>query len=214
MYGRDVVAVIDDDQHNRDIVSMMLERLDVDVRPYAGARQFLDDPAARDASCLVLDVRMPGMSGLELQRRLNEQHRTVPIVFLTADGDVPMAVDAMRAGAQAFLLKPFKDYELIDNVRRALALAQEQRHRRRRSDTVRARFELLSAREREVLDLLASGLRSKDIAQALSISVKTVEEHRTNMMRKTRTASMVELVRLAAEAAVLSNGHRTDAGPR
>jgi two-component system response regulator FixJ len=213
MFVRDVVAVVDDDENNRDIVRLMLEGLEIEVRTYPCAHRFLEDPAAREAGCLVLDVRMPGMSGLELQRRLIEMQWQLPIVFLTAHGDVPMAVEAMRAGAVGFLLKPFKDQELIDSVQRALAQFHEQRDRLRRSETVRARFELLSSREREVLDLLASGLRSKDIAQALSISVKTVEEHRTNLMRKTRTGSMLELVRLAAEAAVLAGGPRAD-GPR
>jgi FixJ family two-component response regulator len=213
MFVRDMVAVVDDDEHNRDIVRLMLETLQIEVRTYPCAQRFLEDPAAREAGCLVLDVRMPGMSGLELQRRLIEMQWPLPIVFLTAHGDVPMAVDAMRAGAVGFLLKPFKDQELIDSVQRALAQSREQRDRLRRTETVRARFDLLSSREREVLDLLASGLRSKDIAQALSISVKTVEEHRTNLMRKTRTASMVELVRLAAEASVLAGGSRAD-GPR
>jgi two-component system response regulator FixJ len=211
---RDVVAVVDDDEPNRDIVSQMLQRLGIEVRPYASANRFLDDPAARDAGCLVLDVRMPGMTGMELQRRLNEMQWRLPIVFLTAHGDVPMAVEAMRAGAMGFLLKPFKAEELFDSVQRALAHAHEQRVLRRRTQTVRARFDLLSSREREVLDLLASGLRSKDIAQALSISVKTVEEHRTNLMRKTRTASMLELVRLATEAAMLPSGGPRADGPR
>lgn len=214
MYACDVVAVVDDDGNNRDIVRQMLEGLAVEVRTYPSAEHFLEDRAARDAGCLVLDERMPGMSGLDLQRRLNEMQWRLPIVFLTAHGDVPMAVQAMRAGAIGFLLKPFKLRELVDSVQRALAHTREQRSLQRRNETVRARFDLLSTREREVLDLLASGLRSKDIAQTLSISVKTVEEHRTNLMRKTRTASMLELVRLAAEAAVLSHAGARANGPR
>jgi FixJ family two-component response regulator len=204
MYPRDVVAVVDDDPHHREIVRLMLEAVEVEVRPYHHAQAFLDDPQAREAGCLVLDVRMPGISGLELQRRLNDAGGSPPIVFLTAHGDVPMAVDAMRNGAVGFLLKPFQEQQLIDCVQRGLSMHREQREKQRREETVRARFELLTAREREVLDLLATGLRSKDIAQALSISVKTVEEHRTNLMRKTRTGSMIELVRLAAQACVLS----------
>jgi two-component system response regulator TtrR len=205
MQDRDVVAVVDDNEINRDIVRLMLEALAIEVRTYPSARAFLDDPNFRDVGCLVLDVRMPGMSGLELQRALNDMKWPVPILFLSAHGDIAMAVEAMRCGAVGFMEKPFHDHELIERVQGALARWRRLRELERQREAVRARLVGLTAREREVLELLAAGRRTKQIAQALSISVKTVEEHRANLLRKTRSASMLELVSLAAQHAAQSD---------
>jgi two-component system response regulator FixJ len=212
MQLRDVVAVVDDDEINREIVRRTLESVFIEVRTYASARAFLDDPQHRQVDGLILDVRMPVMSGMELQRILLDSGWHAPIIFLTGHGDVPMAVEAMRRGAAGFLQKPCQEQELIDQVQRALENGRRDGERERRRDTVRARFELLTSREREVLELLGHGQRTKDIAQALSISVKTVEEHRMNLMRKTRTGTTLELVRAAVQAEMLSE--QTDRTPR
>jgi FixJ family two-component response regulator len=204
MFAGDVVAVIDDSELSRDVVRKMLEAVAIEVRAYPSARAFLDDPDFRRAGCLVLDVRMPGMSGLELQRTLNDMKWMVPILFLSAHGDIPMVVEAMRNGAVGFMQKPFKEQELIEHVQASLTLCRRRRQFERLRETLRARLELLTAREREVLHLVASGRRTKEIAQLLSITVKTVEEHRANLLRKTRTKSMLELVGLAAQEAVLA----------
>jgi len=203
MMDRDVVGVVDDNAAIREIVSFMLGALDIEVRSYASAQEFLDDERNRQTGCLVLDVRMPGMSGLELQRTLQEKRFNIPILFVSAHGDVPLAVDAMRAGAVDFLQKPIQEQQLIDRVQRSLAQWRRQRQSERHQETVRARFELLTPRELEVLRLLCAGERTKEIALALNISAKTVEEHRANLMRKTHTGTMLELVHLAGQARAL-----------
>ena len=203
MQTRDIVAVVDDNDTLREMICLMLEGLQIEVRGYAGARAFIDDPASRQTDCLVLDVRMPGMSGLELQHRLQDTHWQLPVLFLTAHGDVRTAVDAMRAGAVDFLLKPFQEQHLIDRVQRALDLRRRQRQSEQRRQAMRARFEVLTPREREVLGLLMNGQRTKQIANTLNLSVKTVEEHRANLMHKTHSNSMVELACMATEAALL-----------
>jgi two-component system, LuxR family, response regulator FixJ len=205
MQDRDLVAVVDDNQVNRDIVRMMLEAVAIDVRDYSSAQAFLDAPHFRDVGCVVLDVRMPGMSGLELQRTLKDMKWPVPILFLSAHGDIAMAVEAMRCGAFGFMEKPFHDHELIERVQGALARWRRLREHERQRNAVRVRLASLTAREREVLELLAAGQRSKQIARNLSISVKTVEEHRANLLRKTGSASMLELVSLAAQHAAHSD---------
>lgn len=217
--NRDVVGVVDDNAAIRDLVGLMLGALDIEVRPYAGARAFLDDPYNRQLGCLVLDVRMPGMSGIELQRTLLDMRWNLPILFLTAHGDIPMAVDAMRGGAVDFLQKPFQEQQLIDRVQHSLDHGRKQREAERQKATVRARFEVLTPREREVLQLMSAGERTKQIAQTLNISPKTVEEHRANLMRKTHASTMLELVHLAGQAsALLQDGlpsaAKTDGGER
>ncbi|TMH09151.1 MAG: response regulator transcription factor [Betaproteobacteria bacterium] len=202
-----IVAVVDDNAAIRDLVRLMLEDLKIEVRTYPSARAFLDDPNNRQTGCLVLDVRMPGMSGPELQQTLHDMQWSLPILFLTAHGDIPMAVEAMRSGAVDFLQKPFQEQQLIDRVQRSLERSRSQREAERRNETLRARFEVLTPREREVLDMLVAGQQTKQIAQRLNISVKTVEEYRATLKRKTHASSMLELVSLATQAGAVSGGH-------
>ncbi|HEU0202873.1 MAG TPA: response regulator [Burkholderiaceae bacterium] len=196
---RDVVAVIDDSPMARDMICAMVEPLDVETVTYAGAREFLADPHCRRADCLLLDLHMPGMNGADLQQVLSDQQWQVPIIFITGEGAVRSAVDAMQRGALHFLQKPLRVPELLDWVRRALELARRQRDGQRRRAALLERFELLTPREREVLQLLTQGARSKDIAQRLGIGVKTVETYRATLLAKTLARNTVELVRLAVD---------------
>lgn len=193
---RQVVAVIDDDEAVRLSLKMLIETLAVDVRGYGSARAFLEDPAHAAADCLVLDVRMPGMSGLELQGRLEEEDWLAPIIFISGHADVPTAVQAMRAGAVDFLQKPFGDQTLLDRVQQALEQGLMLRRRASERGVLAARLALLSPREREVMQRVILGQMNKIIAEELKISVKTVEDHRASIMRKMRAKSVQELVRM------------------
>lgn len=194
MTEHDIVAVVDDDHAVREALCLMLDPLAIRVQSYANAREFLDAPGSRECACLVLDVRMPGISGIDLQRRLIETGWHIPVIFITGHGDVPMAVEAMRLGAVDFLQKPVKEQQLVDVVQRTLESARERCRLRRATDVVAARVACLTPREREVLDLLVKGRRSKDIATALGVSLKTVEEYRGNILRKMHVASTAELL--------------------
>lgn len=194
MAEQNIIAVVDDDQAVREALCLMLGSLSLCVQSYANAREFLDDPRSRECSCLVLDVRMPGISGIDLQRRLIETGWHIPIIFITGHGDVPMAVEAMRQGAVDFLQKPVKEQQLLDSVQRTLEGSNERRRQRRAMDVITARVACLTPREREVLQLLVKGQRSKDIAAALRVGLKTVEEYRSNILRKMHVASTAELL--------------------
>lgn len=199
MTERDVVHVVEDDAVVRQSLVMLIGTLGVEVRGHAAGRAFLDDPASREASCVVLDVRMPGLGGLEVQARMAELGMTAPVIFITGHGDVPMAVEAMRGGAVDFLQKPFDNQALLERVRQAMARGRDLRIEARQRGIAAARLATLSPREREVLDLLVAGRMNKAIAAELGISAKTVEDHRASIMRKMQVRSVAELVRLAAE---------------
>lgn len=188
------VAVVDDDPTVRQAFCLMLSPLSIGVRSYANAREFIDDPQSRECDCLLLDVRMPEVSGLDLQRRLIETGWQIPVIFITGHGEVAMAVEAMRLGAVDFLQKPVNLQQLLDSVQRTLEHSKERRRQRRATDVVAARVACLTPREREVFELLIKGQRSKDIAAALRIGVKTIEEHRSNILRKMHVASTAELL--------------------
>lgn len=204
MFVRDVVAVVDDDEHNRDIVRLMLEGLAIEVRTYPCAHRFLEDPAAREAGCLVLDVRMPEMSGLELQERLAARGGSLPIIVLTAHADVPMAVRAMKNGAADFLVKPFRSQELLERIHAALRKDTEARAEAQRRAAILARLATLTAREREVMDLVVAGRSNKAIAAQLEVSTKTVEAHRTRIMEKMEADSLADLVRMAVSVGTVA----------
>lgn len=192
--AHDIVAVVDDDPAVREALCLMLGSLSIAVQSYANAQEFLDDPDSRECACLVLDVRMPGISGIDLHRRLIETGWHIPVIFITGHGEVPMAVEAMRQGAVDFLQKPVKEQQLLDTVQRTLESSKEGRQLRRAMDVVTARLACLTPREREVLELLVKGQRSKDIAVALGVSLKTIEEYRGNILRKMHVASTAELL--------------------
>lgn len=190
------IYVVDDDPAVRHSVTRLLESVGRRVVSFASAPEFLDQYDPDQLACLVLDLRLPGVSGLELQRTLRERSVNMPVVFLTGFGDVPMAVQAMRAGAIDVIEKPFRHQALLDRVQEAVAVACEQDRERTRQADIRERFSVLTPREREVMDLVVDGKANKEIAVALDVSLKTVEFHRTNVMKKLGVDGVARLVRL------------------
>jgi FixJ family two-component response regulator len=191
------VYVVDDDRGVRHSLGLLLNSVGIDNETYESASDFLAAFRADRACCLVADIRMPGMSGLELQRKLAERHIGIPIVFITGHGDVPMAVAAMKDGAMDFLTKPFRDQELLDRVDAALAKAELDFADRQKARAVRARFESLTPREAQVMELVVRGSANKVIAMDLGVSQRTVELHRARVMQKMAVRSLAELVRLS-----------------
>ena len=194
------VFVVDDDDAVRTSLRLLLKSVGLPVETFAAAQEFLDNFDAERAGCLVLDIRMPGMSGLELQQRLNEIHAIVPIVFITGHGDVPMAVEAMQHGAVDFIQKPFRDQDLIDRINQALEKDRDNRAGLKERDAIRRRMQQLTPREREVLDLVTQGKANKVIAGDLNVSQRTVEIHRARVMEKMGASSLAHLVRMVIEA--------------
>jgi FixJ family two-component response regulator len=190
------VFVVDDDDAVRNSLRMLLKSAGVQTEAYASAQEFLSTYHISQPGCLVLDVRMPGMSGLEMQHELNLRGATIPVIFITGHGDIPMAVEAMQHGAFDFLQKPFRDQELLDRVQRALVRDTEYRARLRQTDRIRERLSSLSPREREVLDLVTQGKANKMVAGDLGVSQRTVEIHRAHVMQKMEAGSLAELVRM------------------
>ena len=190
------VFVVDDDDAVRNSLRMLLKSAGVHAEAAASAQEFLASYEVTHPGCLVLDVRMPGMSGLEMQHELNLRGATIPVIFITGHGDIPMAVEAMQHGAFDFLQKPFRDQELLDRVQRALIRDTEYRARLRHTDKIRERLASLSPREREVLDLVTQGKANKMVAGDLGVSQRTVEIHRAHVMQKMEAGSLAELVRM------------------
>jgi FixJ family two-component response regulator len=190
------VYVVDDDDAVRNSLRMLLKSAGVHAEASASAQEFLSSYEVSQPGCLVLDVRMPGMSGLEMQHELNLRGATIPVIFITGHGDIPMAVEAMQHGAFDFLQKPFRDQELLDRVQRALVRDTEYRARLRHTDRIRDRLASLSPREREVLDLVTQGKANKMVAGDLGVSQRTVEIHRAHVMQKMEAGSLAELVRM------------------
>lgn len=190
------VFVVDDDPAVLDSLSELLESVGLRVATYPSAGAFLDSFDPERPGCLVLDIRMPGMSGLDLQEVLVERQALLPIIFITGHGDVPMAVHAMKHGAVEFILKPFRDQDLLDRIERALAdnLARRQDHLERRG--IQERLDTLTPREREVLERVVAGQSNKVLAHELGISQRTVEIHRAKVMEKMQADNLAELVSL------------------
>jgi two-component system, LuxR family, response regulator FixJ len=189
-----LVYLVDDDEAIRDSLGLLLRSVGLDCEVYASALEFLGayDPSRH--CCLVADIRMPGLSGLELQQRLNEQRADVPVIFITGHGDVPMAVNAMKSGASDFIQKPFRDQDLIDRIHKALAKDRERRASRAEEDAIRERLATLTPRETEVMRRVVRGQANKVIALDLGVSQRTVELHRARVMRKLKMRSLAELV--------------------
>jgi len=194
---RTIVHIVDDDAAVRDSLSLLLRTVGLPSRTYASADEFLVAYMPEEVSCLVADIRMPGLSGLELQQELLERHADVPIIFITGHGDVPMAVNAMKSGALDFIQKPFRDQDLLDRIHHALQQAKAARNARLETTTIQERFSALTPREREVMDKVVSGCANKVIAMDLGVSQRTVELHRARVMQKIGVRSLAELVRLA-----------------
>lgn len=191
------VFVIDDDSAMLDSLRWLIESMGLRVRTFATPREFLAEYEPHDTGCLVLDIRMPGMSGLDLQEELLRRSVHLPIVFITAHGDVPTTVRALKKGAVDFLEKPFKDQDLLDCIHRAIEQDSRNRRERAQIDAIQARIARLTAREREVLELVVTGKPNKIIASELGVTTKTVEAHRARVMEKMRARSVAELVRFS-----------------
>jgi FixJ family two-component response regulator len=192
------VVIIDDDAEFRDSVVRLLRSVDLDIQQFSSVADFSKAKLSDGPTCLVLDVRMPGRSGLELQRDLAAANRQVPIIFITAHADVPMTVQAMKGGAIEFLTKPFRDQELLDAVEAGLARDRARRESDRAlAATLKERFATLSSREREVMIQVTAGRLNKQIANDIGIAESTVKVHRTHLMRKMKARSLPELSRMA-----------------
>lgn len=191
------VYIVDDDPAIRESLELMLQANHLRSQSFPDAVSFLEAYTPGGPECLIVDVRLPGMSGLDLQERLRRRGHTLPVIVMTAHGDVPMAVRAMKAGALDFIEKPFSSRRLLRRVNEALQIASETHEKRLREETMTARMTLLTDREREVLRRVVAGRYNKVIASELRVSVSTVEAHRRNIMRKLRAGSLYELVHIA-----------------
>ena len=191
-----IVVVVDDDPALRNAVCILLRTVGMECLQFASAKDFLADYQPSQPGCLVLDVRMPAMSGLELQQQLNLRGAVIPVIFLTAHGDIPMAVEAMQQGAFDFLQKPFKDDDLIDRIKRAIDKDRLLRQSLCEYARIKTQLELLTPREREVLERITQGKQNKIIGQELGVSPRTVEIHRSRIMKKMNAQSVAELVRM------------------
>lgn len=201
-----LVFVVDDDAGVREAVSSLLRSVGLDALALPSAQAFVEHERRDDAGCLVLDVRMPGLSGLDLQHELSRSAAPPPIVFITGHGDIPMAVRAMKLGAVEFLPKPFREHELLDAVASAIRQDEQRRSRRATVLAIGARFDTLTEREREVLDPIVAGKLNKQVGASLGVSEQTVKVHRHNIMRKMAASSLPDLVRMIELL-------RADAGP-
>ncbi len=194
------VFVVDDDAAVRRFLGGLIESVELRVEAYASAQDFLKAYEPGRPGCLVLDVRMPGMSGLELQRELADRAIDLPVIVLTGHGNVQVAVHAMKAGAVDFIEKPFDNELLLDRIQKAVAGSVHAASERIRRNEIAIRLQQLTPRERQVLDLVVSGETNKGVARHLEISERTVEIHRANVMRKMRATSLADLVRLVASS--------------
>jgi len=191
------VLLVDDDADFRDSVARLLRTVGLETRQFSSVSEFLNAGPSDGPSCLVLDVRMPGRSGLDLQRELAMANRELPIIFITAHADVPMTVQAMKGGAIEFLTKPLRDQDLLDAIEAGLARDRARWESDRILRAVRERFDTLTSREREVMVQVAAGRLNKQIAHEIGITESTVKVHRTNLMRKMEARSLPELTRMA-----------------
>ena len=199
MSDEPTVFIVDDDDAVRDSLRMLVKSLNVRAETFASATEFLGKFDMERPGCLVLDIRMPGMSGLELQKRLHEQGAVLPIIFITGHGDVPMAVEAMQNGAVDFIQKPFRDQELLDRINEAMEQDSTNRQGLLQKHDIAARMETLTQREHEVMDLVAAGRANKVIAGDLGVSQRTVEIHRARVMEKMQARSLADLVRMVMQ---------------
>ncbi|HTP76773.1 MAG TPA: response regulator [Rhizomicrobium sp.] len=192
-----IVYVIDDDAAIREALSGLLRSVGLRMEGFALPRDFLAFRRPNAPCCMVLDVRLPGSSGLEFQRELSATNANIPIIFITGHGDIPMSVRAMKAGAVEFLTKPFRDQELIDAIQHAIGRDRARRAAERELTELRARWDTLTAREKQVMAILVTGQLNKQIGAAIGTTESTVKAHRTQIMRKMQASSLAELVRMA-----------------
>ncbi len=197
--NRATVMVVDDDAGVRNATRTLLKSVGLTSLLYGSAQEFLAGYDPSQPGCVLLDIRMPGMSGLELQQELNVRGATVPVIFMTGHGDIPMAVEAMQHGAFDFLQKPFRDQDLLDRIQKAIVRDEKLRKSLGEHARIRTQLASLTAREREVLDLLVQGKQNKAVAQVLAVSPRTIEIHRARVMEKMNAQSVAELVRMLLE---------------
>jgi len=195
MQQEQTIYVVDDDEGIRDGLSLLLETTGQRVKLYSSAIAFLDDYDTQAHGCLILDIRMPRMTGLDLQKRLVAMGSTLPIIFITGHGDIPMAVEAMRLGALDFIRKPFREQDLLDRINQALQIDAGRSQHERECSVIIAKLAQLSEREKQIFDRVASGDMNKVIAYELGISERTVEVHRSQVMKKLEVKTLAELVR-------------------
>ena len=189
-----LIYLVDDDEAVRDSLGMLFKSIGLPFAAYSSALDFLQSYDPMRHACLVADIRMPGLSGIELQQRLNEQQAQIPVIFITGHGDVPMAVSAMKSGAMDFIQKPFRDQDLVGRINKALGQDRARRAAGAKDDEMRARIASLTPRENEVMRRVVRGQANKVIAMDLGVSQRTVELHRARVMRKLRMRSLAELV--------------------
>jgi RNA polymerase sigma factor (sigma-70 family) len=197
-----IVFVVDDDASIRDALKSLIRSVGLRVELFGSPREFVQGKRPDAPSCLVLDVRLPGKSGLDLQRELAAANIHIPIVFITGHGDIPMSVRAMKAGAVEFLTKPFRDQDLLDAIQAGLERDRASRQREAEIATLRERLESLTPREREVLPLVVSGLLNKQVAAELGTTEATVKVHRSQLMRKMGASSLADLVRMSEKMGI------------
>ena len=196
MLSEGVVYIVDDEEPIRTALSLLLKTEGLNSKAYATAQAFLDDYDKNTPSCLVLDVRMPEMSGLELQESLLSEGIDIPIIFMTANGDIPSTVRAMKGGARDFIQKPFENHHLLETIQKHLEQEIKGWQQKTRQSDIKKRLTLISPREHDVMKLLVKGLQSKQIAMELGIGIRTVESHRAHIMDKLQITSVAQLVQI------------------
>ena len=204
-FASPIVCVVDDDDTVRHSIERLLKSSGYDALSFASANEFISHVSEEEPSCLVLDVRMPGLTGIELQNDLRSRHPDLPIVFVTGHGDIPMSVKAIKNGAVDFLQKPFEDHELLDAIRNAIEIFEARKSLRKKLSVIENRISSLTRREYQVFTLVVTGLLNKQIAGILGVTEKTIKVHRGRLMKKMEVVSLAELV-LAAERTKVATG--------
>jgi FixJ family two-component response regulator len=202
------VFVVDDDPSVRRAIKRLVESVGLHVELFGSAMEFINSSRPDGASCLVLDIRLPGISGLDFQRELVQAKNEIPMIFITAHGDIPMTVRAMKAGAVEFLTKPFRDQDLLDAIQVGLERDRVRRQRQAETAMLRERLESLTPREREILPLVVSGLLNKQVAAEIGATEATVKVHRSQLMRKMGASSLADLVRMSEKMGIAVPTHR------